>query len=129
MNINDAWEKVSEFHEAFSHPVSKTPVLIEQERVRARYNWMLEEIDEFIEASTITDQADAMIDLIYFALGTLVEMGIKPQKLFDIVHNANMSKLWPNSEQRYNGEGKTIKPPNWVDPYERLEKVINDMIK
>lgn len=50
----------------------------------------MEEIAEFLVAPDIYEQADAMIDLIYFALGTLVEMGIKPDELFDIIQKANM---------------------------------------
>lgn len=45
-------------------------------------------INEFLEASEkqdIVEQADATIDTIYFALGTLVEMGIEPDELFYIV--------------------------------------------
>lgn len=74
---------------------------------------MLEEINEFLEASEKQDiikQADAMIDTIYFALGTLVEIAIEPDELFYIVQNANMSKLWPDGKQHYNEMGKVIKP-------------------
>ena len=34
-----------------------------------------------------------MIDLMYFALGTMVEMGLEAEELFDIVQSANMAKL------------------------------------
>jgi predicted HAD superfamily Cof-like phosphohydrolase len=62
------------------------------------------------------DGADAMIDLIYFALGTLVEMGIMPQNLMDIVHEANMGKLHNIDGKMvpvYREDGKTKKPDNW----------------
>ncbi|MDR1689781.1 MAG: hypothetical protein LBS21_14415 [Clostridiales bacterium] len=122
--MDKCWEKVREFHIAFSNPASDVPVKMEAERAAKRYKWMLEEIDEFIEAHTLTDQADAMIDLMYFALGTLVEMGVKPQKLFDIVHEANMTKLWEDGKPRYNADGKIIKPPSWDDPFGKLEEAI-----
>lgn len=121
MSINNEWEKVKEFHEKFGHPVSNKPIALSGERAKKRYNWMLEEINEFIESSDLIDQSDAMIDLIYFALGTMVEMGVKPEKIFDIVHEANMSKLWEDGRPRYNEEGKTIKPSNWEDPYPKLK--------
>jgi predicted HAD superfamily Cof-like phosphohydrolase len=60
----------------------------------------------------------------YFALGTLVEMGIKPEKIFDIVHRANMAKIWPDGTVHYNETGKTIKPPSWTDPYKQIESYI-----
>lgn len=70
------------------------------ERAKTRASWLLEEINEFLEASEeqdIVEQADAMIDTIYFALGTLVEMGVKPDELLYIAQNANMSKLWEDA--------------------------------
>lgn len=85
---------------------------------------MHEEIDEFLDATDVCEQADAMIDLIYFALGSLVEMGVKPDILFAIVHEANMSKLWPDGAPHYGPDGKTIKPGTWVDPYPRIASEI-----
>lgn len=122
--MNKEWREVREFHEKFGHPVEDRPVEMKPERARKRYNWMLEEINEFLEADEIVEQADAMIDVIYFALGTLVEMGIEPDSLFEIVQEANMSKLWPDGKPHYNAEGKTIKPSTWEDPHEKLKAEI-----
>ncbi|GHU35789.1 hypothetical protein FACS1894172_18030 [Spirochaetia bacterium] len=129
MTLNESWEMVADFHRLFGHPVSGKPIFIDKERAQKRYAWMLEEIDEFIESSTIVDQADAMIDLMYFALGTLVEMGVKPEKIFEVVHKANMSKVWPDGTLHYNDMGKTIKPPAWVDPYDKLKYEIDKELK
>lgn len=123
--MNKEWGLVQEFHEKFGHPVSNIPVMMKKERAKKRYNWMLEEINEFIEAEDIVEQADAMIDVMYFALGTLVEMGVSPDSLFNIVHEANMSKLWEDGLPHYNEEGKTIKPVNWEDPHIKLEAEIS----
>ncbi|NLL75107.1 MAG: HAD family hydrolase [Erysipelothrix sp.] len=127
MGMNKEWEAVKDFHDKFDHPVSETPVLMAKERAEKRYKWMLEEIDEFLEATDITEQADAMIDTIYFALGTLVEMGVVPEPLFNIVQHANMSKLWEDGKPHYNADGKTIKPEGWEDPHEKLKKAIEAM--
>lgn len=115
--------KVKEFHKAFSVPVSDRPAKLPDERVTKRSDWMMEELDEFKTASSIEDQADAMIDLIYLALGTLVEMGIKPDRLFHIVHEANMSKLWADGKVHFRKtDGKVLKPPQWQDPQPRLRQ-------
>ncbi|MDR1539097.1 MAG: hypothetical protein LBU32_14095 [Clostridiales bacterium] len=124
MGIDAQWELVREFHRKFGHPAPAEPIMIARERAEKRHSWMLEEINEFLDARTIADQADAMIDLIYFALGTLVEMGVKPEELFDIVHNANMQKLWEDGKPRWNKDGKTIKPAGWKDPYELIAQAI-----
>lgn len=127
MSMLEEWESVKDFQIKFGHPVSNVPIMMQPDRAKKRYSWMLEEINEFIAAEDIVEQADAMIDLMYFALGTLVEMGIKPDELFKIVHNANMSKLWEDGKPHYNSDGKTIKPATWEDPHGKLEKVIDDM--
>ena len=121
------WEMVREFQSKFGHPVGHEPHFMDADRALKRYHWMLEEINEFLEADEVVEQADAMIDLMYFALGTLVEMGIKPDALFEIVHAANMSKLWADGKPHYNPEGKTIKPSTWQDPHEKLKQCIDKM--
>ena len=69
-----------------------------------------------------------MIDLIYFALGTLVEMGVKPKKIFDIVHNANMNKLWEDGKVHCReGDNKVLKPPTWEDPFSKIKYAIDEM--
>jgi predicted HAD superfamily Cof-like phosphohydrolase len=124
MSLDDAFDQVADFHRSFGHPVRETPAFLPSPRSDARVAWMREEVDEFVEATNVIDQADAMIDLIYFALGTLVEMGVRPAPLFDIVHNANMQKIWPDGKARIRDDGKTIKPPGWVDPAEALKAEI-----
>ncbi len=122
------WEDVKHFHIKFNHPYSDSPKKLSPERAQKRCNWMFEEINEFLEAKNIYDQADAMIDLIYFALGTLVEMGIKPEKLFNAVQNANMSKLWPDGKPRYKKDGKVQKSKEWIDPYPVIKEIIDEYI-
>lgn len=129
--MNKEYEEVKKFQKAFGHPYSNKPILLTYERALKRYKWMLEEINEFLEASKdqdIVEQADAMIDTMYFALGTLVEMGVKPDKLFYIVQEANMSKLFPDGKPHYNEMGKVIKPAGWQDPHKKLELAIKEMM-
>lgn len=115
---------VREFHEAFRHPVARLPGMVGPDRVENRSRWMEEEVREFREAATLEDQADAMVDLLYFALGTLVEMGIDGEPLFHIVHRANMTKLWPDGKPRFGDDGKVQKPPTWRNPAEALRAEI-----
>ena len=122
--MNKNWQQVKLFHQTFNQPHQNKPVLLERERVEKRIMWMQEEIGEFADAQTIAAQADAMIDLIYFALGTLVEMGVSPDGLFDIVQAANMAKLWPDGQPHYNEHKKVIKPPDWQTPDKKIEDEI-----
>ncbi len=114
-------DMVRDFHIAFLHPVADHPKMLSCDRIESREGWMTEEINEFKSAKTLDEQADAIIDLIYFALGTLVEMGVDGEKLFHIVHQANMTKLWPDGKPRFRAsDGKVQKPPTWVDPHKAL---------
>jgi len=70
-----------------------------------------------------------MVDLIYFALGTLVEMGVRPGRLFDIVHEANMKKLWPDGKVHYAEDGKVIKHPSWQPPEPQLMREIDRQLQ
>lgn len=131
MSINEEYEMVKEFHKSFNHPYSDKPTLINMNLAQKRYDWMKEEIDEFLEAvenRDIYEQADAMIDLIYFALGTLVILGVTPAEVFKVVQDANMSKLWEDGKPRFReGDGKVIKPPTWEDPHDKIVETINNM--
>jgi predicted HAD superfamily Cof-like phosphohydrolase len=128
MSINEAYNAVKDFHKAFNHPYSDIPKLMDMETATKRYTWMKEEIDEFIEATEnkdIYEQVDAMIDVIYFALGTLVQIGVPPAEIFNIVQNANMSKLWEDGKPRFRDiDGKVIKPPSWEDPHNKIIEAI-----
>lgn len=124
------WNDVREFHEKFGHPVGTVPQMIGTKRKLSRAKWMNEEVAEFLVAEDIYEQADAMIDLMYFALGTMVEMGLEPDELFSIVQKANMDKLWPDGKPHYNPkDNKVIKPEGWQDPGPKIKAYIDSVIK
>ena len=129
VGLDLAWAEVGDFHDCFGHPAPDSPALIEHKRAHLRSKWMCEEIDEFLVAATVVDQADAMVDLIYFALGTLVEMGVPPQEIFAIVHKANMSKLGPDGKVHYNSDGKVIKPASWCPPEPQILEYVKSISK
>ncbi len=123
------WSGVREFHDKFGHPCPEQPVMISKKRALSRAKWMNEEVAEFLIADDIYEQADAMIDLIYFALGTMVEMGLEADELFDIVQSANMAKLFPDGKPHYNPkDGKVIKPEGWEDPAPKIKACIDSVI-
>jgi predicted HAD superfamily Cof-like phosphohydrolase len=120
VGLNKSYFQVRDFQLAFGHPVANRPTFIDSDRLAVRVKWTQEELQELLDAKTVVDQADAVIDAIYFLVGTMVEMGVKPDKLFDIVQEANMGKLHDVDGKLvpvYKEDGKVKKPENWQEVY------------
>lgn len=126
-SLDQAYEDVERFHAAFNHPVSNHPRALKGGEKSRRITWMQEEIRELEAAETIEDQADAIVDLIYFALGYLVEMGVSPNGIWRAVQQANMAKRWPDGV-RTDAMGKVIKPDGWKSPEEEIRAIIASRI-
>lgn len=92
----------------------------------------MEYYDDGIE--TIVAQTDALTDALYFIFGSLVEMGIKPDKLFEIVQESNMSKLFIDEEgSKYakyrESDGKILKSEHFFEPEPKLKEEIERQSK
>lgn len=86
-----------------------------------RLKWLeialCEELNEFLSAESPEDQADALIDLMYFAAGELYKMGVDGQAAFNEVHRANMQKVRGELAKRPGSKGyDAVKPPGWEAP-------------
>lgn len=82
----------------------------------------------------IIAQADAIADKLYFDFGDAVELGVDIEKVFDIVQEANMSKLFidedGNKYAKYTPEGKVVKSEHFFAPEERIkEEVLRQLSK
>ncbi len=124
--INSAQNAVREFNRLFNLPVSEQATRLSRERVELRVKWMSEEIEEFRKANNILDQLDAVTDLIYYAIGVFVEMGVDGSMVFQFVHEANMAKVSPGEKPRYNPDGKVMKPENWTSPREKIRRWLSE---
>ena len=122
-------DKIPQIIEAQGEKVSAR-VMEDEEFIQQLHTKLNEEVAEFLIADNIYEQADAMIDLMYFALGTMVEMGLEADELFEIVQQANMAKLWPDGKPHYNPkDGKVIKPDTWEDPAPKIKAYIDSVIE
>lgn len=97
------------------------PTRLSVERKTWATRAMLEELDEFRVAQTMTDEVDALCDLIYFAAGRLHEMGVLGGAHFEEVHGCNLDKKRGRLEKRSHGlseEGgfDAVKPEGWNGP-------------
>lgn len=126
--INACYQDVHQFHRVFGHPLNHIPTIQPNDRKQARADWLDEEVRELREAVDVVDQADAYLDIIYFAVGGLVEIGVDPNKLWQIVHNANMSKVQPDGSVKRREDGKIVKPEGWVAPEPLMRAEIHSRI-
>ena len=93
---------------------------------KTREAWMLqEELDEYMEAISEVDEADALADIIFVAIGSLFKLaGADTQKVHDImlaVCAANDLKGRLKNEQ-----GKIMKDDSFSGPEEMIERILND---
>lgn len=124
------FELVGEFHRKFGFPVAgedgNLPHLLDDEHAQTdvakfRRKFLLEEFNEFCSAQEEGDLlqiADALVDLVYVALGTAHYYGLPFDELFAEVQRANMDKVRVESEDDYKGRSKfdVKKPVGWKGP-------------
>lgn len=105
-----------------------TPQLLEQKESDWLIGALKEEIDEFETVEHLHEKADALVDLIYFAVGGLTRMGIdhyKARRIFSVVHEANMQKVKGKKEGRaVQSELDASKPAGWIAPDEKIKNII-----
>ena len=123
-----ALEKVHEFHDAFGVNVEKKPNIPSVERCELRQKIIQEEVDELKaawESGNIIEVADALADIHYVVMGTVLEFGLQDKyaEIFSEVHRSNMSKLDENGEPIYREDGKVIKSDLYTGP--DISKILN----
>lgn len=108
---------VRAFQRKFGQLLNDQPRHLTHRKLRERVECMSEELDEFTDCALHQDlegMADALVDLVYFALGTANMMGLPWRELWDDVHRANMAK-----ERGVTHRGHKVdcrKPEGWVPP-------------
>ena len=101
-------EKVKEFNEAFNIKSSMFPSLVDNNIYKLREKLMAEENSEYLEAcesKDLTGVLDAICDMQYILLGTVIAHGIEDVFVdaFKEVHRSNMSKLDSDGRPVING--------------------------
>jgi len=101
-------------------PLHRLPGGAGRERVRHQS----EETAELTVAHAAGDlaaQADALVDIVYVAIGTAIMMGIDQgawKEIWDAVQAANISKV------PVDGGKQAAKPAGWRDPVEAIQEII-----
>ncbi|MCB9233689.1 MAG: nucleoside triphosphate pyrophosphohydrolase family protein [Bacteroidia bacterium] len=115
-------QKVLEFHQAFRIPWAEKPTAqLDADLYQLRHRLLAEENEEYLEACKIGDLlgvADALGDMLYVLLGTVVTHGMqhKLQEVFEEIHRSNLSKLDENGQPIYREDGKILKSEGYFRP-------------
>ena len=113
-------EQVRQFTQACNDELPETPQNMTEDGITFIRQMVNDELDELDDAKNVTEQADALVDAIYYICDFAVRNGINLDPLFDIVHKANMQKV-VNGKVIRRDDGKILKPEGWEDPAPKLE--------
>lgn len=121
--------QVKEWCEATGIEIPTGPQTLSQERGILRYNLMAEENSEYLEAIVKQDPveiADALGDMLYILLGTMLEHGMQDYivRVFSEIHRSNMSKMGKDGKPILREDGKILKGPNYFRP--NITKIIKE---
>ena len=111
--------QVREFTKACNDNLPNHPQKMTPEGVAFIRKMVNDEMDELEQAQTVTEQADALVDAIYYICDFAVRNGVNLDPLFEIVHAANMQKV-VNGKVLRREDGKILKPAGWEDPAPKL---------
>jgi len=121
----DMWIDVCSFHEQFEIPQNELPGFLPDTLMQYRMKFLAEELEEFHVAykdGEIIKAFDALIDIVYVALGTAWMMNLPWEGGWSHVQAANMLKerAATADESKRGVEVDVVKPAGWIAPDELL---------
>jgi predicted HAD superfamily Cof-like phosphohydrolase len=119
VRIDREMEDVQSFLTKFGHLVNEVPVHVTKRKLNERLTCLREEVEEFataIETQDLPEQVDALIDLIYYAKGTAIMLGMGElwPRLWTEVQRANLSKEPGITKRGHRFD--CVKPDGWRSP-------------
>jgi len=127
--VKEQLEKLIDFHRATQVHIEDRPTAdLPLEITELRLSLLSEELEEYrqaVNSKDLIEVADALTDLLYVLLGTMVSHGLQEYgtELFDEVHKSNMSKFDANSGPIHRQDGKVLKPASFIPP--NIEGILN----
>mgnify|MGYP003132557863 FL=1 len=120
---------IDQFHKKFKFEKNlKVGIPDDNELVNFRTSFLMEELAEYTQAITKKDAAgalDALVDIVYIALGTAWLFNLPFEKAWNEVQKANMSKIRTKSKSKKRGTSfDVVKPKGWTPP--DIEQIIEE---
>jgi predicted HAD superfamily Cof-like phosphohydrolase len=113
---------IRDFHVKFGLEYTGVPRLLPKDLADFRIKFLNEEYQEYIKAVAENDlegSLDALVDLVYIALGTAYLQGLPFKAGWDIVQNCNMAKVRAAADGANSKRGSkhdVVKPEGWQGP-------------
>ena len=123
---------IDNFHKKYGFEKNeKVGIPDDNELVNFRTSFLMEELAEYTNAITKKDSAgalDALVDIVYIALGTAWLFNLPFEKAWKEVQKANMKKIRSKNKSEKRGtKFDVVKPKDWKAP--NIERVIEEEIE
>lgn len=121
MEVAKTIRDIGNFHRKFGLGYEGGPRHLPHDLQMFRNKFLKEELEEYFracESRDLPEQLDALVDLVYVALGTAYYHGFNFDEAWRRVHEANMKKVRvarPEDSKRGSGYD-VVKPPGWQAP-------------
>jgi predicted HAD superfamily Cof-like phosphohydrolase len=127
--MTDILKDIDNFHKKYGFEKNeKVDIPDNSELINFRTAFLMEELAEYTNAITKKDTAgalDALVDIVYIALGTAWLFNLPFEKAWNEVQKANMSKIRAKDKTGKRGtKFDVVKPKDWKAP--NIEKIIDE---
>ena len=127
--MTDILKDIDNFHKKYGFEKNeKIDIPNNSELINFRNAFLMEELAEYTNAITKKDAAgalDALVDIVYIALGTAWLFNLPFEKAWNEVQKANMSKIRAKDKTGKRGtKFDVVKPKDWKAP--NIEKIIEE---
>jgi predicted HAD superfamily Cof-like phosphohydrolase len=127
--MTDILKDIDNFHKKYGFEKNeKVDIPDNNELINFRTAFLMEELAEYTNAITKKDAAgalDALVDIVYIALGTAWLFNLPFEKAWNEVQEANMSKIRAKDKTGKRGtKFDVVKPKDWKAP--NIEKIIEE---
>ena len=132
LDRTDLIDDIDRFHKKFGFEKNGTVSIPENnELVNFRTSFLLEELAEYSQAITKKDTAgalDALVDIVYIALGTAWLFNLPFERAWKEVQRANMEKIRAKDTTGKRGtKFDVIKPKGWKAP--NIDQIVEEEIE
>jgi predicted HAD superfamily Cof-like phosphohydrolase len=115
------YKDIKDFHEKFELKYEGKPRTLPRELRNFRMDFLEEELSEYALAASqgnMIGQLDALVDLVYVALGTAYMHGFDFEEAWRRVHEANMKKVRAVTlkDSKRKSVYDVVKPEGWTPP-------------